>query len=115
MKQKILSFFGLFMITFLVNAARQNTDWTRTEVMDSFGQYILEWKVDSTDITFTTTVNTRGYIGLGFSYKHGSMPGADLVIAWVDDQTGLPNILVCIPSPFRFAFLCVYLLVVYSF
>jgi hypothetical protein len=71
-------------------------NWTRTEIMDQNGLYILEWHLENKDIIFTATVNTRGFIGLGFSYKHNRMTNADLVLAWVDDRTGKPNILVSI-------------------
>jgi fructose-1,6-bisphosphatase/sedoheptulose 1,7-bisphosphatase-like protein len=66
----------------------------RSELMDANGLYLLEWHIENKDIIFTATVNTRGYIGLGFSYKHASMTKADLVIAWVDDRTNEPNVLV---------------------
>lgn len=82
------------LFTLISAAAKHHVDWTRTEVMDPFGLYILQWKVDRKDIIFTATANTRGFIGLGFSYRHGRMAGSDLVMAWVDDHTGLPNILV---------------------
>lgn len=75
-------------------AAKQHVDWQRTEVMDPFGLYILQWRLEKKDIIFTATVNTRGFIGLGFSHRHGRMTGSDLILAWVDDHTGLPNILV---------------------
>ena len=82
------------LFTLISAAPKQHVAWTRTEVMDPFGLYILQWRVDQKDIIFTATVNTRGFIGLGFSYRHGRMVGSDLVMAWVDDHTGLPNILV---------------------
>lgn len=69
--------------------------WTRSEIMDTNGLYLLEWKIDGKDIVFKVTVNTRGFIGLGFSYKTGLMAKSDLVLAWVDDRTGKPNVLVC--------------------
>lgn len=68
--------------------------WTRSEIMDANGLYLLEWKVDHKDIVFTVTVNTRGFIGLGFSHKSERMSGSDLVLAWVDDRTGKPSVLV---------------------
>jgi hypothetical protein len=68
--------------------------WSRTEIMDGNGLYILEWQIDEKDIVFTATVNTRGFIGLGFSHKSDRMAGSDLVLAWVDDRTGKPNVLV---------------------
>lgn len=70
-------------------------EWDRTEIMDANGLYILEWNiVDAKEIVFKITANTGGFIGLGFSYKTGKMANADLVLAWVDDHTGKPNVLV---------------------
>lgn len=68
--------------------------WTRTEIMDTNGLFLLEWRLEQKDIVFKVTVNTRGFIGLGFSHKTGKMAGSDLVLAWVDDRTGKPNVLV---------------------
>lgn len=74
-------------------------DWDRTEIMDANGLYILEWNVvDAKEIVFKITVNTGGFIGLGFSYKTGRMANSDLVLAWVDDHTGEPNVLVSLQS-----------------
>uniref|UniRef100_A0A1A9V9R7 DOMON domain-containing protein n=1 Tax=Glossina austeni TaxID=7395 RepID=A0A1A9V9R7_GLOAU len=70
-----------------------HTDWHRVEMMDSNGLYWLEWWLKSKEIHFRVTVNTQGFIGLGFSRKTGRMSGADMVILWVDDRTGKPNAL----------------------
>ncbi|XP_055379541.1 MOXD1 homolog 1 [Condylostylus longicornis] len=70
-------------------------DWKRIEIMDPVGLYTLEWWVKSKEIFFRATVNTQGFIGLGFSKKSGLMAGSDLVLLWVDDRTGKPNILDC--------------------
>lgn len=70
-------------------------EWDRTEIMDENGLFILEWNVvDAKEIVFKITANTGGFIGLGFSYKTGKMANSDLVLAWVDDHTGKPNVLV---------------------
>lgn len=75
--------------------SHQTQEWDRTEIMDANGLYILEWNiVDAKEIVFKITANTGGFIGLGFSYKTGKMANADLVLAWVDDHTGKPNVLV---------------------
>lgn len=71
-----------------------NHRWLRTEVMDGNGLYVLDWKVLGREIFFRITVNTRGFVGLGFSQKTGKMSNADLVMAWVDDRTGKPTVLV---------------------
>ncbi|KAH8272039.1 hypothetical protein KR018_007398 [Drosophila ironensis] len=70
--------------------------WKRNEMMDSNGLYWLQWwiNVDEAEIIFEVCVNTRGFIGLGFS-KDGRMSGADMVLLWVDDITGTPNALDC--------------------
>ena len=49
---------------------------------------MLEWLPQEHNITFRITVNTLGYVGLGFS-PSGGMDGADIIIAWVDDNTGM--------------------------
>lgn len=98
------------LFTLMSSAAKHHVDWSRTEVMDPFGLYILHWRLERKDIIFTATVNTRGFIGLGFSYRHGRMTGSDLVLAWVDDHTGLPNILVSLLLLFHYHHHCYVLL-----
>lgn len=66
----------------------------RTEAMESNGLYVLDWRVQGREIYFRITANTRGFVGLGFSLKSGLMADADLVLAWVDDRSGKPTILV---------------------
>uniref|UniRef100_A0A182FTD0 DOMON domain-containing protein n=1 Tax=Anopheles albimanus TaxID=7167 RepID=A0A182FTD0_ANOAL len=68
--------------------------WSRSESMDPNGLYTLDWHVDQKDIVFTATANTRGFMGLGFSHRSEHMAGSDLVLVWVDDRTGKPNVLV---------------------
>lgn len=81
-------------IIFSVESSSHDHRWLRTEVMDGNGLYILDWKIVEKEIVFRVTVNTRGFIGLGFSLKSGKMSDADLVLAWVDDRTGKPTVLV---------------------
>ncbi|XP_049547177.1 MOXD1 homolog 1 [Anopheles darlingi] len=69
--------------------------WSRSESMDPNGLYTLDWHVDQKDIVFTATANTRGFMGLGFSHRSEHMAGSDLVLVWVDDRTGKPNVLDC--------------------
>ncbi|KAH8260736.1 hypothetical protein KR038_008774 [Drosophila bunnanda] len=71
-----------------------HTNWTRREILDNNGLYWLQWwvKANDNDVYFEVTVNTRGYIGLGFS-KDGRMSRSDMVILWVDDSTGQANAL----------------------
>lgn len=68
--------------------------WFRTETLDGNGLFVVDWRINGKDIVFRVTVNTRGYIGLGFSYKNEKVGEADLILAWVDDRTGEPNALV---------------------
>lgn len=72
----------------------QHSKWFRTEVLDGNGLFVLDWKKTAKDIIFRATVNTRGYIGLGFSYKSEKIGESDIILAWIDDRTGEPNVLV---------------------
>lgn len=72
----------------------QHSKWFRTEILDGNGLFVLDWKKTAKDIIFRATVNTRGYIGLGFSYKSENIGESDIILAWVDDRTGEPNVLV---------------------
>lgn len=78
----------------------QHLKWFRTEILDGNGLFILDWKKTDKDIIFRATVNTRGYIGLGFSYKSEKIGDADIILAWINDRTGEPNVLVNINSNF---------------
>lgn len=72
----------------------QHSKWFRTEILDGNGLFILDWRKTAKDIIFRATVNTRGFIGLGFSYKSEKIGDADIILAWIDDRTGVPNVLV---------------------
>lgn len=74
----------------------QHIKWFRTEILDGNGLFVLDWRKTAKDIIFRATVNTRGYIGLGFSYKSEKIGDADIILAWIDDRTGEPNVLVSI-------------------
>lgn len=78
------------------SAAIHHSNWRRLEMMDTNGLYWLEWWLQDKRIYLRVTVNTQGYIGLGFFRKTGRSAGADLVLLWVDDQTGKPNALVIV-------------------
>lgn len=69
-------------------------EWFRTESLDGNGLFVLDWKVVNKDIVFRITANTRGYIGLGFSHKSEKVGDSDILLAWVDDRTGEPTVLV---------------------
>ncbi|XP_036334198.1 MOXD1 homolog 1-like, partial [Rhagoletis pomonella] len=84
--------------TTVPTAGIQHTNWRRIEMMDANGLYWLEWWLKgytSQEIFFRVTVNTRGFIGLGFARKSPRMANADLVLLWVDDRTGKANALDC--------------------
>lgn len=53
----------------------------------------LSWRPRDRYILFQLEAPTLGYVGLGFS-QSGGMPGADIIVAWVDDATGRPHLLV---------------------
>lgn len=76
------------------HSAQHSNNWLRTESLDGNGLFLLDWRKSGKDIVFRATVNTRGYIGLGFSYKSDRIGDADIILAWVDDRTGEPNVLV---------------------
>lgn len=68
--------------------------FNRYEILDDAGDFVLEW--DSTNekiVTFRVTARTLGYVAIGFN-KKTHMKGADLIITWVDDHTGIVNLLV---------------------
>ena len=53
------------------------------------GRYELYWNFNSEagTIYFAVRVHTTGWVGFGLS-PSGQMPGSDVVIGWVDDNTG---------------------------
>lgn len=68
--------------------------FSRLEKLDENGDVVLEWDPDAKEnVTFRLTAKTQGYIGLGFNDK-SHLKGADIVLAWVDDHTGLPVVIV---------------------
>lgn len=67
--------------------------FTRYEKLDEDGDVILEWDPsDEEEVIFRVTAKTLGYVGIGFNEK-SSMKGADILLAWVDDHTGIVNLL----------------------
>ncbi|PSN48994.1 hypothetical protein C0J52_03862 [Blattella germanica] len=58
--------------------------WSHSAVLDP--NYSVFWTPGEEDITFEVQVRTLGYIGFGFS-DDGKMPGADLVVGWVQEGT----------------------------
>ncbi|KAM0729537.1 MOXD1-like protein 1 [Formica fusca] len=67
--------------------------FTRYEKLDEDGDVILEWDPsDDEEVTFRVTAKILGYVGIGFNEK-SHMMGADILLAWVDDHTGVVNLL----------------------
>ena len=83
-------------------------DWTHRLDLDPAGKFFIFWKPEDHQITvqlevriitcyplfsvqfqllFNPQVEALGYVGIGFS-PTGGMDGADIVIAWVDPDTG---------------------------
>lgn len=69
-------------------------NWTRSEKMDSNGILQLQWHVRDKEIVFKVTVNSRGFIAIGFLYQNPKFSGFDMALAWIHDHTGKANILV---------------------
>jgi len=68
--------------------------FSRYEKLDDDGDVVLEWDPShDEEVTFRVTGKTTGYVGIGFNDK-SSMKGADILLAWVDDHTGVANALV---------------------
>ena len=77
-----------------VHGQHKNMHFSRSEKLDEDGDVVLEWDpTDDENVTFRVTAKTLGYVGLGFNDK-GHMMGADIVLAWVDDHTHVPTLLV---------------------
>lgn len=80
-----------------VNRRRFNNrvpKFTRYEKLDEDGDVILEWDPsDDKEVIFRVTAKTLGYVGIGFNEK-SHMMGADILLAWIDDHTGVVNLLV---------------------
>lgn len=67
--------------------------WAHSERLDDNGDVILRWVTSDSSITFKVEAKSRGYVGIGFNSGR-NMKGADLVVTWVDDDTGIAQILV---------------------
>lgn len=93
----VIASFGL---TTIINAEASSSfpavhhNWTRSESMDQNGLLNLEWRVRDKEIIFKATVNSRGFIAIGFVYQNIKITAFDLALAWIDDRSGKANILV---------------------
>ena len=59
--------------------------------------YDLYWSVKSTTIVFVVRVETRGWVGFGFS-PNGLMLNSDIIMGHVDDTTGVVTFTVSVLS-----------------
>jgi hypothetical protein len=69
-------------------------NWTRIEKMDPNGLLQFQWHLRDKEIVFKVTVNSRGFIAIGFLYPNPKISGFDMALAWIHDRTGKANILV---------------------
>ncbi|XP_052121897.1 DBH-like monooxygenase protein 1 [Frankliniella occidentalis] len=80
--------------------ALEHAVWQHEQRLDRDGVVVLRWNstglgrraptADSAVLVLEVAARTRGYVGLGLSPYTGTMAGADLVLAWVDDA-GVPH------------------------
>ncbi|XP_046409387.1 MOXD1 homolog 1 [Neodiprion fabricii] len=81
-----------------VNATRSKRSakkprFSRREKLDDDGLVLLEWDPSDEDVvTFRVTARTLGYVGIGFNEK-SHMKGADILLAWIDDDSQRINLL----------------------
>ncbi|XP_054152477.1 DBH-like monooxygenase protein 2 homolog [Oppia nitens] len=73
-------------------SANNNILWTHNIWLDPYEKYSLKWTVnaDNQSIDFLCEVRTTGWIGLGLS-PNGGMKSSDIIIAWIDDNTGITH------------------------
>ena len=84
----------ILIICFLLKTvcAIDSTVWSHQLWLDPYEKYSIKWSVDSEkqSITFLCEVQTRGWIGFGLS-PNGGMKGSDLIIGWIDDNSGVTH------------------------
>ncbi|XP_018561824.1 MOXD1 homolog 1 [Anoplophora glabripennis] len=68
--------------------------WTHSEVLDRDGLVVLRWQPRHQEILFRVEARTRGYVGIGFS-PDGGMEKADIVLGWVEDDSGKAVLMDC--------------------
>lgn len=68
--------------------------WTHSEILDKEGKVILRWQPRHQEILFRVEAKTHGYVGLGFS-PDGKMEKADIILGWVDDNSGVAVLMDC--------------------
>ena len=81
----------ILFICFLLKTVRaiDSTVWSHQLWLDPSEKYSLKWNVDleKESITFLCEVQTRGWIGFGLS-PNGGMKDSDIIIGWIDDNSG---------------------------
>lgn len=99
----MIRLWGILLLTLRVITATSFTypeihhhNWTRSEKLDQNGILNLQWYLRNNEIVFQVTLNSRGFVAIGFPYPNLRIKGFDVVLAWVNDKTGKPNILVMI-------------------
>ncbi|CAL8081503.1 unnamed protein product [Orchesella dallaii] len=70
---------GKISFSLIISAALLSFAYAGVQVIRD-GEYVLEWEVDSENITVTAIARTLGYVGFGIS-PFGSMMDADLVLS----------------------------------
>lgn len=85
-----------------VNPTLHNKNWTRSEKMDPNGILQMQWHIKDKDIVFKITVNSRGFVAVGF-LPNPKYNGFDMALAWINDRTGKANILVSLSMHIKFA------------
>lgn len=68
-------------------------EWKSTVDLEKEGSFRLSWKPMPHRIIFLIEAKTRGYVGLGFSMD-GRMVKADITVAWVQDKSNKPYLIV---------------------
>ncbi|GAU95204.1 hypothetical protein RvY_06862 [Ramazzottius varieornatus] len=53
--------------------------------------FFLRWGFNTTHMDFEITAKTLGWLAVGIS-PNGGMNAADVLLAWVDDKTGIPTV-----------------------
>lgn len=104
MKRVLWVFLTITTASASVNPPLHNSNWTRSEKMDANGILQMQWHVKDKEIVFKVTVNSRGFIAVGFlpNPKY-NLHVFDMALAWINDRTGKANILVGLSMHIRFA------------
>ncbi len=83
----------VFLTSLFCSACSQGTRFVHSAALDADGRYNIKWGFDESTITFEVHVETKGYIGFGFS-PTGAMSSSDIVIGGV--LNGSPYLLVSV-------------------